>query len=162
MPWSPDPERFARLSLAPARVAKVFSDPDSKTIQAVVDEDQLSLAIGKNGQNVRLASELTGWKIDLYSSREWLERGGEGPLFAPEPLGDEIVTQIHLSELKGLSPELVAILDTAGYRTLNDVLDLERADLLKIVGMTPEGAEQLLAFLTDLTADEPGEDAAKS
>ena len=42
------------------------------------------------------------------------------------------------------------------------MLDLERADLLKIVGMTPEGAEQLLAFLTDLTADEPGEDAAKS
>ncbi len=162
VPWSPDPERFARLSLAPARVAKVFSDPESKTIQAVVDEDQLSLAIGKNGQNVRLASELTGWKIDLYSSREWLDRGGEGPLFAPEPLGDEIVAQIQLSELKGLSPELVTILDTAGYRTLNDVLDLERADLLKIVGMTPEAAEQLLAFLADLTADEPGEDAAKS
>src|SRR5829696_7392962 len=47
-----------------------------KRIQAVVDEDQLSLAIGRNGQNVRLASELTGWKIDLYSSREWMERGG--------------------------------------------------------------------------------------
>src|SRR5207249_836105 len=76
VPWSPDPERFARLALAPARVAKVFSDPESKTIQAVVDEDQLSLAIGRNGQNVRLASELTGWQIDLYSSREWLERGG--------------------------------------------------------------------------------------
>ncbi|HET9727624.1 MAG TPA: transcription termination factor NusA, partial [Gemmatimonadales bacterium] len=72
VPWSPDPERFARLALAPARVAKVFSDPEAKTIQAVVDEDQLSLAIGRNGQNVRLASELTGWKIDLYSSREWL------------------------------------------------------------------------------------------
>src|SRR5207247_2358929 len=76
VPWSPDPERFAKLSLAPARVARVFSDPDSRTIQAIVDEDQLSLAIGRNGQNVRLASELTGWKIDLYSSREWLERGG--------------------------------------------------------------------------------------
>ena len=87
VPWSPDPERFARLALAPARVAKVFSDPASKTIQAVVDEDQLSLAIGRNGQNVRLASELTGWKIDLYSSREWLERGGEGPLFAPAAAG---------------------------------------------------------------------------
>ena len=77
VPWSPDPERFARLALAPARVARVFSEPDAKTIQAIVDEDQLSLAIGRNGQNVRLASELTGWKIDLYSSREWLERGGE-------------------------------------------------------------------------------------
>ena len=89
VPWSPDPERFARLALAPARVAKVFSDPEAKTIQAVVDEDQLSLAIGRNGQNVRLASELTGWKIDLYSSREWLERGGEGPLFAPLPPEEE-------------------------------------------------------------------------
>ncbi len=85
VPWSPDPERFAKLSLAPARVARVFSDPANKTIQAVVDEDQLSLAIGRNGQNVRLASELTGWKIDLYSSREWLERGGEAQLFAPLP-----------------------------------------------------------------------------
>jgi transcription termination/antitermination protein NusA len=65
VPWSPDPERFAKLALAPAKVARVFSDPGTKTIQAVVDEDQLSLAIGRNGQNVRLASELTGWKIDL-------------------------------------------------------------------------------------------------
>jgi N utilization substance protein A len=162
VPWSPDPERFARLALAPARVAKVFSDPDSKTIQAVVDEDQLSLAIGKNGQNVRLASELTGWKIDLYSSREWLERGGEGPLFAPAPLEEEMVTQVQLSELKGLSPEVVGSLGNAGYRTLNDILDLEREDLAKIAGMTPETTEELMAFLADLTADSPGEDAAKS
>src|SRR2546425_3470693 len=90
VPWSPDPERFAKLSLAPARVARVFSDPDSKTVQAIVDEDQLSLAIGRNGQNVRLASELTGWKIDLYSSREWLERGGGGRQVAPpRPAGGE-------------------------------------------------------------------------
>ncbi|HET7188538.1 MAG TPA: transcription termination factor NusA, partial [Gemmatimonadaceae bacterium] len=82
VPWSSDPERFAKLALAPAKVARVFSDPVSKTIQAVVDEDQLSLAIGRNGQNVRLASELTGWKIDLYSSREWLEKGGAEQLFA--------------------------------------------------------------------------------
>src|SRR6187401_2039050 len=109
VPWSPDPERFARLALAPARVAKVFSDPESKTIQAVVDEDQLSLAIGRNGQNVRLASELTGWKIDLYSSREWLERGGEGPLFTLAPLEEEesAVAQVALAELKGLSPEVL-------------------------------------------------------
>ncbi|MBI3082130.1 MAG: transcription termination factor NusA [Gemmatimonadetes bacterium] len=57
VPWSPDPERFARLALAPSRVARVFSDPETRTIQAIVDEDQLSLAIGRNGQNVRLASE---------------------------------------------------------------------------------------------------------
>jgi len=161
VPWSPDPERFARLALAPARVAKVFSDPESKTIQAVVDEDQLSLAIGRNGQNVRLASELTGWKIDLYSSREWLERGGEGPLFALAPLEEEeaAVAKVALSELKGLSPEVLGILDTAGYRTLNDILDLEREDVDKVPGMTPAAADELMAFLTDLTAEEGGEAA---
>jgi len=150
VPWSPDPERFSRLALAPARVAKVFSEPDSKTIQAVVDEDQLSLAIGRNGQNVRLASELTGWKIDLYSSREWLERGGEGPLFALTPLEEEVVTQVPLGEMKGLSADLVAILEAAGFRMLNDILDMEREDVMKVPGMTPEAGEQLLAFLTDL------------
>jgi transcription termination/antitermination protein NusA len=159
VPWSPDPERFARLALAPARVAKVFSDPASKTIQAVVDEDQLSLAIGRNGQNVRLASELTGWKIDLYSSREWLERGGEGPLFAPLPPEDEVGMQVPLTELQGLSPELLAILNAAGYQTLADVIDLEREDVEKVAGMTPERAEQFLAFLTELTTEDGGEDA---
>jgi len=157
VPWSPDPERFARLALAPARVAKVFSDPEAKTIQAVVDEDQLSLAIGRNGQNVRLASELTGWKIDLYSSREWLERGGEGPLFAPLPPEDDSAMRVPLSELAGLSPELVAILGAAGYNMLNDVLDLDRDEIARIAGMTPETTEQLMAFLAELTDDDAGE-----
>jgi N utilization substance protein A len=154
VPWSPDPERFARLALAPSRVAKVFAVPESKTIQAVVDEDQLSLAIGRNGQNVRLASELTGWKIDLYSSREWLERGGEGPLFAPLPPEDEAVTQVPLAELKGLSPELVKALEAGGLTTLSDILDLEREDATKLAGMTPELVDQLMSFLQELTAEE--------
>src|SRR5678816_4449756 len=164
VPWSSDPERFAKLALAPARVARVQSDGTTRTIQAIVDEDQLSLAIGRNGQNVRLASELTGWKIDLYSSREWLERGGEGPLFTLAPLEEEeaAVTQVALSELKGLSPEVLGILDTAGYRTLSDILDLEREDIERVPGMTPEAANELLAFLADLVADEPGENAPAS
>ncbi len=161
VPWSPDPERFARLALAPARVAKVFSDPASKTIQAVVDEDQLSLAIGRNGQNVRLASELTGWKIDLYSSREWLERGGEGPLFALPAAEDENATKVPLSQLEGLSPELVAVLDQARYTTLTDVIDLEVDEIARIPGMTPATTEELVKFLGELTEEEPeGGDAA--
>jgi N utilization substance protein A len=155
VPWSPDPERFARLALAPARVAKVFSDPASKTIQAVVDEDQLSLAIGRNGQNVRLASELTGWKIDLYSSREWLERGGEGPLFSLPPVEDEAETKVPLSQLEGLSPELVAILDQARYTTLKDVIDLEPEEIARIPGMTTVTTEELVRFLSELTEEEP-------
>ncbi|MEP6475422.1 MAG: transcription termination/antitermination protein NusA, partial [Gemmatimonadota bacterium] len=160
VPWSPDPERFARLALAPARVAKVFAEPTSKTIQAVVDEDQLSLAIGRNGQNVRLASELTGWKIDLYSSREWLERGGEGPLFAPLPPEEEMVTHVPLADLQGLSPEIIASLSSAGYQTLSDILDLEREEISKIEGMTAEHVDQLMGFLAELTTDETGSEDA--
>ena len=162
VPWSPDPERFAKLSLAPARVARVFSDPDTKTIQAIVDEDQLSLAIGRNGQNVRLASELTGWKIDLYSSREWLERGGEGPLFAPLPAAeDETATKVALRELKGLPVELVDVLEQAGHKTLQDILDLEREDVDKIAGMTPELADKLMAFLNEMTEDGGDDEPAR-
>ncbi|MGD8601757.1 MAG: transcription termination factor NusA, partial [Gemmatimonadota bacterium] len=69
VPWHPDTEVFARRALAPARVSKVLSDTERQVITAIVDEDQLSLAIGRNGQNVRLASQLIGWQIDLYGSR---------------------------------------------------------------------------------------------
>ncbi len=158
VPWSPDPERFARLALAPARVAKVFSDPATRTIQAVVDEDQLSLAIGRNGQNVRLASELTGWKIDLYSSREWMERGADGPLFAPVAGDDDAEARVPLAQLEGLSAELVAILDQAGFTTLNDVLDFDGEEIARIPGMTQGTAEEMLRFLADLTEDEPDAD----
>jgi len=138
----------------------VFSDPDTKTIQAIVDEDQLSLAIGRNGQNVRLASELTGWKIDLYSSREWLERGGEGPLFAPlPPAEEEAATKVSLRELKGLPVELVDVLERAGHKTLQDILDLEREDVDRIADMTPEIADKLMAFLNEMT-EEGGDDEA--
>ncbi|MEO5618066.1 MAG: transcription termination factor NusA [Candidatus Eisenbacteria bacterium] len=154
VPWSPDPERFARLALAPARVAKVFSDPATRTIQAVVDEDQLSLAIGRNGQNVRLASELTGWKIDLYSSREWLERGADGPLFAPVAGDDDAEARVPLAQLEGLSAELVGILDQAGFTTLNDVLDFDGEEIARIPGMTQGTAEEMLRFLADLTEDD--------
>jgi N utilization substance protein A len=157
VPWSADPERFAKLALAPARVARVFSDHANKTIQAVVDEDQLSLAIGRNGQNVRLASELTGWKIDLYSSREWLERGGDSPLVAPLPGEEDTAADVKLSEIEGMSPATVAVLEDGGYRTLNDIIDLEREDFLKLPGIAPEEADRLMAFLDELTTEDEGE-----
>jgi len=152
VPWSPDPERFAKLALAPARVARVFSDAVSRTIQAVVDEDQLSLAIGRNGQNVRLASELTGWKIDLYSSREWMEKGGESPLFAPLP--DDTEADVPLNEIEGLETATVAVLAEAGYRTLNDILDLDRDDLLRLPGIAPEEADRIMSIIDELTTED--------
>ncbi|MBV6521379.1 MAG: Transcription termination/antitermination protein NusA [Gemmatimonadaceae bacterium] len=158
VPWSPDPERFAKLALAPARVARVFLDPEGKTVQAVVDEDQLSLAIGRNGQNVRLASELTGWKIDIYSSREWMEKS-EGPMFAPLPEESDVAADVKLSEIEGLPTSTVAVLEEAGYRTLNDIIDLERDDFLRLPGIAPEEAERIMSILNELT-EEGGEDAA--
>jgi len=151
VPWSNDPERFAKLALAPAKVARVFSEAATKTIQAVVDEDQLSLAIGRNGQNVRLASELTGWKIDLYSSREWLERGGDIPLFAPLP--DEDAADVPLTEIEGLATATVAVLESGGYKTLNDIIDLEREDLLRLPGIAPEEADRIMAIINELTEE---------
>lgn len=160
VPWSSDPERFAKMALAPARVARVFSDPAGRAIQAVVDEDQLSLAIGRNGQNVRLASELTGWKIDLYSSREWLERGGEAPLFQPLPEESE-AADVKLSEIGDLGPATVAVLEDAGYRTLNDIIDLEREDFLRLPGIAPEEADRIMVMIDELTTEEGSDSGAE-
>ncbi len=69
---------------------------------------------------------------------------------------EEAVAQVKLTELKGLSPELLGILETAGFKTLNDILDLEREDIDKMPGMVPTAADELMSFLSDLTAEEPG------
>jgi len=159
VPWSTDPERFAKLALAPAKVARVFSDGATKTIQAVVDEDQLSLAIGRNGQNVRLASELTEWKIDLYSSREWLERGGDAPLFQPLPEEQDVAADVKLADIGGLPPATVAVLESGGYKTLNDIIDLEREDFLKLPGIAPEEADRIMKLIDELTDDGADSDA---
>jgi N utilization substance protein A len=154
VPWHPDPEVFARRSLAPARVAKVISDSERLVITAIVDEDQLSLAIGKNGQNVRLASQLIGWQIDLYGSREWLERGADLSLFGevPEKVEEDGLetADFALSEL-GLEEELLAALAGAGYSTFLDIIDLELADFAKIEGIEAAAAEHLLAIIDELT-----------
>ena len=155
VPWSADPERFAKLALAPAKVARVYSDHAAKTIQVIVDDDQLSLAIGRNGQNVRLASELTGWKLDLYSSREWTERAPEPIPAAPEP---EDVSNVPLGEIEGIEPAVVAVLEAGGYRTLDDILDLDRDDFLRLPGIAPTEADHLVALVESLTTEGEGDD----
>ena len=159
VPWSADPERFAKLALAPARVARVFSDAGARTIQAIVDEDQLSLAIGRNGQNVRLASELTGWKIDLYSSREWMENKGEQQLFGNQQQQEE-EADFPLVDIEGIDPAVVAVLEAGGYRTLNDILDLDRDDFLKLPGIAPSEADRLMTLIEQLTTEDESEGSA--
>jgi len=161
VPWHPDPEVFARRALAPARVSKVLSDPERQVITAIVDEDQLSLAIGRNGQNVRLASQLIGWQIDLYGSREWLERGAGVSLVNDAPAEDQFETaDFPLSELDLRLPTLAA-LSAAGYDTFLQIIDLERRDFLGIEGLGEEDADRLQQLIDELTVvegvDEGGE-----
>jgi N utilization substance protein A len=154
VPWHPDPEIFARRALAPARVAKVMSSPDRQVITAIVDEDQLSLAIGRNGQNVRLASQLIGWQIDLYGSREWLEKGADLSLFGAREEDEQLeMADFPLSELD-LPLLTLAALKAAGYNTFLDIIDLEREDLSQVEGLSATDIDRLLSIIDELTVME--------
>jgi N utilization substance protein A len=163
VPWHPDPEIFAKRALAPARVAKVISDYDNRAITAIVDEDQLSLAIGRNGQNVRLASQLVGWEINLFGSREWLERGAQQALFGGGAAeGEEYDTSdIALRDL-ALKPATLAALEAAGYTTFFGVIDLDRDDLLRIPAIGPAEADEILALIDELTVEDDEEAGASN
>ena len=152
VPWHPDPEIYARRALAPAKVAKVLSDSSKRVITAIVDEDQLSLAIGRNGQNVRLASQLIGWQIDLYGSREWLERGADAALFGGGEQDYE-VADFPLRELD-LPIGTLAALESAGYTSFLDIIDLEREDFLRVPNISEEQADDLLRLIESLTVEE--------
>lgn len=164
VPWHPDPEIYAKRALAPARVSKVISDYDARTMTAIVDEDQLSLAIGRNGQNVRLASQLIGWQIDLFGSREWLERGAESGLFGGGAAeGEYEETDFPLGDLD-LTPATVAALQASGYNTFFDVINLEREDFLRIPGIGASEADRLVSEIERLTVEDEdggGYDAAR-
>ena len=153
VPWHPDTEVFARRALAPARVSKVLSDTERQVITAIVDEDQLSLAIGRNGQNVRLASQLIGWQIDLYGSREWVDRGAEAAALASSPEDQYETADFPLAEL-ALTQGTLAALAAAGYETFLQVIDLERRDFLGIAGIGEEDADRLLQLIDELTVVE--------
>jgi N utilization substance protein A len=164
VPWHPDTEVFARRALAPARVSKVLSDLERQVITAIVDEDQLSLAIGRNGQNVRLASQLIGWQIDLYGSREWIDRGADAAAFATSTEDQYETADFPLAELN-LPQTTLAALGAAGYETFLQVIDLERRDFLGIAGLGEEDADRLLQLIDELTVvegDSGGEDEGES
>jgi len=153
VPWHPDPEVYAKRALAPARVAKVISNYETRTMTAIVDEDQLSLAIGRNGQNVRLASQLIGWQLDLFGSREWLERGAEAALFGGGDESEYDNTDFSLRDLD-LAPATLAALEAAGYSTFFDVIDMEREDFLRIPGLGADEADRLMSEIERLTVED--------
>lgn len=134
VPWSPDPAKYVSNALAPAQVSMVVVDEDKKTLLVVVPDDQLSLAIGRQGQNVRLASQLLGWRIDVKSEQRYsrmMEEGFKSLMLVPEmtekmaeALYDaDIVSSVDLikadpvvvSEITGLVQEAAeALCDAAG------------------------------------------------
>ncbi len=104
IPWTPDPARFACSALAPADVSRVYIDDDGHSMEIIVPDDQLSLAIGKKGQNVRLAAKLIGWKIDIKSETRAQEEEQEesAPDAAEDSKAIDDVSpddQLHSSDL---------------------------------------------------------------
>ncbi|GIS79391.1 MAG: hypothetical protein CM1200mP14_09570 [Gammaproteobacteria bacterium] len=153
VPWHPDTDVFARRALAPARVSKVISDTERQVITAIVDEDQLSLAIGRNGQNVRLASQLIGWQIDLYGSREWVEKGADISVLNAIAEEQYETSDFPLSELD-LQPSTLGALGAAGYDTFLQIIDLERRDFLGIEGLGEKDTDRILELIEALTVVE--------
>jgi N utilization substance protein A len=89
IPWNPEPARFVAKALSPARVREVYLDDDAREATVVVPDDQLALAIGKEGMNARLAARLTGWKIDIQSDTEFAQAEAEAAFGGEEGEGEE-------------------------------------------------------------------------
>ncbi|MBF0262765.1 MAG: transcription termination/antitermination protein NusA, partial [Magnetococcales bacterium] len=124
---------FVCNALAPAEVMKVVMDEDETRIKVIVDEDQLSLAIGRRGQNVRLASELTGWKIDIITEREEAESRVEE--FGA--IAREFMERLDLDE------EVATSLVQEGFTTLEEVAYVPLEELAGIDGFDEEIAREL-------------------
>ena len=133
IPWSPEPANFIVNALAPAEVVKVVLDEDDRRIDVVVPDDQLSLAIGRRGQNVRLASQLTGWDIDILTEAEESERRQEEfrsrtAIFQEALDVDEVIAQLLASE---------------GFGSIEEVAFVDLDELAEIEGFDEDTAREL-------------------
>jgi len=133
IPWSADPATFVVNALAPAEVAKVVLDEDAHRIDVVVPDDQLSLAIGRRGQNVRLASQLTGWDIDILTEAQESERRSE-----------EFRTRSQLFiDALDVDDVIAHLLVTEGFTKVEDVALVPLEDLAGIEGFDEDVANEL-------------------
>lgn len=133
IPWSPDPAAFIVNALAPAEVTKVVLDEDVQRIEVVVPDEQLSLAIGRRGQNVRLASQLTGWDIDIMteaqeSERRQTEFAERTALFMEALDVDEMIAQLLASE---------------GFATVEEVAYVPVEEITYIEGFDEETGQEI-------------------
>jgi N utilization substance protein A len=143
IPWSDDPAHFVCNALQPAQISKVIIDQDTNTMEVIVADDQLSLAIGKKGQNVRLAAKLTGWKIDVRSESKEEKITGE--------------SFERLLSIEGMDEETATILFDNGYRNPEDIAKASLAELTSFMGITEEKGAQLLAGAQKYLAGEQEE-----
>ena len=157
IPWREDPAAFVKAALAPAEVQKVTADTETRTLRVVVADDQLSLAIGRRGQNARLAAKLVGWKVDIRSTSE-LQREAEAALSSlmageakPEAAApiDEGAAAQQLTVLPGVGEKLAARLVAAGFGSLAALADASPAALQEIEGIGPKSAEKILLAARD-------------
>ena len=133
IPWSQDPATFVVNALAPAEVAKVVMDEEQRRIEVVVPDDQLSLAIGRRGQNVRLASQLTGWDIDILTEAEESERRQE-----------EFRTRSALFiEALDVDDVIAHLLVTEGFTSVEDIAFVPVTELSGIEGFEEDVAKEL-------------------
>jgi N utilization substance protein A len=141
--WSPDPATFIVNGMAPAEVAKVVLDEEQQRIEVVVPDDQLSLAIGRRGQNVRLASQLTGWDIDILTEAEESDRRSE-----------EFRSRSQMfTEILDVDEVIAHLLVTEGFSTVEEVAFVPIEDLAVIEGFDEAVATELRdlarSYITD-------------
>ncbi len=135
IPWSPDPATFVVNALAPAEVTKVVLDEDANKIEVVVPDEQLSLAIGRRGQNVRLASMLSGWDIDILTEEEESQRRQ-----------DEFNSRSEaFIEALDVEDVIAHLLVTEGFATVEEVAFVPLDDLTVIEGFDEDIGEELQA-----------------
>ena len=128
--WDPDAAKFICNALAPAEITRVIVDEERRSMEVVVPDDQLSLAIGKRGQNVRLASRLTGWRLDVVGETNYNEALKDG--------------YRSLLDLPGIGEKRATDLYEADFKSAGDVAEARIEDLLSIKGMSESRAEELI------------------
>lgn len=133
IPWSPDPATFVVNALAPAEVTRVVLDPDAGRIEVVVPDHMQHIAIGRRGQNVRLASQLTGWDIDIMSESEQSERRSR----EFREMTDMFVDQLNVEEV------IAQLLATEGFGSVEEIAYSEVDELAMIQGFDEEIAQAL-------------------
>ncbi len=148
VPWSPDPAKYVSNALAPAQISLVVVDEDKKTLLVIVPDDQLSLAIGRGGQNVRLASQLLGWRIDVKSETKYGKMMEEG--FQT------------LVALPGINDKLAEKLYDAGLSSAADIVDSTPEELCGIIDDYDEDMAAMLISSAESWLDnqESGQDAS--